>query len=72
MASVATPHEPGRLIAQIRAAFVLQGTSLTRWAKDNNTDPSAIRQAIYGTWAGPRGKAMRAKVLKAAGVKEVA
>lgn len=72
MAHATTPHahDPKKLMARIRAGFVLQDTSLTKWANDNGTDPSAIRQAIYGTWSGPKGRAMREKVIRAAGIRE--
>ncbi|MGB3393229.1 MAG: hypothetical protein WA956_05685 [Stenotrophomonas sp.] len=72
MARTTTPHDPKKLITMIRAGFVMQGTSLTAWAKKQGYDPSAIRQAVYGTWGGPKGKAVRAQVLAAAGVKEAA
>lgn len=67
------PIEPGtRLMQEVRAAFILDGTTYTSWCRSQGIDPSMVRQAIYGTWAGPKGRAMRALVLKAAGVKVAA
>ncbi len=68
-----TPTETGtRLMQEVRAAFILRGTSYTAWCRAQGIEPSQVRQAIYGTWAGPKGRAVRANVLRAAGVREVA
>lgn len=64
---------PGRdLLAQVRAGFVAQHTTLAEWCRKNGTHPSAARQAIYGTWNGPKGRALRSKIVRAAGVRAVA
>lgn len=62
----ATGHE---LLARVRAGFILKHTTLAEWCRGQAIHPSAARQAIYGTWAGPKGRAVRARVLKAAGVR---
>ena len=68
-----TPAETGtRLMQEVRAAFILRGTTYTAWCRGQGIEPSQVRQAIYGTWAGPKGRAVRANVLRAAGVREVA
>lgn len=65
--------DPGtRLMNQVRAGFISQGTSYTAWCRTQGIDPSQARQAIYGTWAGPKGLACKAKALQAAGVREAA
>lgn len=61
-----------RLMQEVRAGFILQGTSYTAWCRQQGIDPSLVRQAIYSTWAGPKGLQWRAKVLRAAGVKVAA
>ena len=61
-----------QLIREIRAGFILRGTTLAAWSREQGMDASLVRQAIYGTWAGPKGRAVKANVLRAAGVKEVA
>lgn len=64
---------PGpELNREIRAGFVRQGTTLTRWCKDNDLRIGNVRDAIFGSWDGPKGQALRAKVAKAAGVKVAA
>ncbi len=67
------PPPPGRdLMLQVRAGLLLQNTTLSAWCRKRQVNASAVRQAIYGTWAGPKGRAMRAEVLKAAGIKDAA
>lgn len=70
MGSNGSPEE--RLMRQVKAGFVAQGTSYTRWCRENGIAASGVRQVIYGTWAGPKGKALKRRVLRAAGVKEAA
>ena len=41
---------------------------MSAWARQHHLDPSTVRPALYGTWSGPKGRAVRAKVLKASGV----
>ena len=58
---------PGReLAAQVRAAFVARHTTLGGWCRSQGIDRTAARQALYGTWNGPKGKALRARVIAAA------
>ncbi len=65
--------DPGtRLMQQVRAAFILSGTTYTAWCRTQGMDPSLVRQAIYGTWGGPKGRAVKAQVLRAAGVRAAA
>lgn len=67
------PETPGRdLAAQVRAAFVARHTTLAAWCRQHGIDRSAARQALYGTWDGPKGRALRARILKAAGVRAAA
>lgn len=56
------------LLVQIRAGFILQGTTLTAWCKRHHKHPQAVRSALYGAWDGPKARALRKQVLKAAGV----
>lgn len=64
---------PGKdLHQEIRAGFVRQGTTLTAWCKKNDLRLSNVRDAIMGGWDGPKGREIRAKVAKAAGVKVAA
>jgi len=60
------------LLLRVRAGLLVQHTTLADWCRRAGVHPSAVRQALYGTWAGPKGRAVRAQVLKAAGVQEAA
>ncbi|MBS0499367.1 MAG: hypothetical protein JSR74_03460, partial [Proteobacteria bacterium] len=65
-----SPPEAGaRLMQQLRAAFILEGTTYTAWCRAQGIDPSLVRQAVYGTWGGPKGRAVRAQVIRAAGLR---
>ena len=56
------------LLTQIRAGFVLKGTTLSAWCRTNGKHPQAVRSALYGAWDGPGARALRKKVMKDAGV----
>jgi len=56
------------LIRQVRAGFIAQGTTLTEWCRNHQTSHTNARHALVGSWNGPKGKAMRARIAKAAGV----
>ncbi|HEL3749988.1 hypothetical protein JY409_03365 [Stenotrophomonas maltophilia] len=60
---------PGlELHLKVRSAFVGQGTSLGAWCLQNGLKRQAVRDVLIGRWNGPKGKALRRKVLKAAGL----
>lgn len=66
---MATTHPPGRdLMIKVRAGLLLQGLTLTEWGRRNGYHHGAIRQAVYGTWNGPKGRALRERIVKAAGL----
>ncbi len=54
------------LYQRVKAGFVLQGTSLKAWCRENGTNLPNARAALVGTWNGPAGKAMRARIVSAA------
>lgn len=57
------------LLAQVRAGFIARHTTLAEWCRAHGTHPSAARQAIYGTWAGPKGRELKEQLLAASGIK---
>lgn len=64
-----TDSNPGiELMRRVKAGFIVQGTTLTEWCRKNDTHVSNVRNALYGTWNGPKGRAMRQRVVKAARV----
>lgn len=56
------------LLLQVRAAFVAQGTTLHSWCHRHRVHVTGARQALIGTWNGPKGRAMRARIVRAAGL----
>lgn len=60
---------PGpELVRKVRAAFVMSGTTLGRWCRDQDLKDQNVRLALLGGWNGPKGQAMRDRVLNAAGL----
>lgn len=49
----------------VRAAFIARGTSLKAWCRENEVSFSNARDALIGRWNGPKGKAMRARIVRA-------
>lgn len=63
-----TPQPGPDLNREIKAGFILQGTSLSAYCKKHGLRLTNVRDAILGSWDGPKGRALRAQVAKAAGV----
>lgn len=56
------------LVKRVRAGFVLQGTTLGRWCRDNKVMPQHARLALLGGWNGPKGTALRERLMAASGL----
>lgn len=64
-----TGYDPGEdLLNAIKAGFVRQGTSYSRWCRENNVERTAARLAILGGWRGPKARKLIARITKAANV----
>lgn len=63
MNSVPAPG-PALLLA-VRAAFVSKGSSLSAWCGDAGIDRAAARLALLGAWNGPKGQAIRGRIVSA-------
>ena len=60
---------PGQtLYFRVRGGFVTQGTTITKWCKENNIHPSSARLALLGGWTGPKAKSTCAKLITASGI----
>lgn len=57
------------LYAQVRAAMILKGSSLTRWCIDNGTTHQLARYALERAKRG-KSAVLREKLLSAAGITE--
>lgn len=53
---------------KVKGHFVIQGTTITQWARDNGTQIQNLRSAFYGSWDGPKATALVAKAIKDSGV----
>ncbi|MBS0212335.1 MAG: hypothetical protein JSR26_04025 [Proteobacteria bacterium] len=60
------------LLRRVRAAFILQGTSLKGWCREHDIHLSNARNCLIGSWNGPAGKTMRQRLIKASGLREAA
>jgi hypothetical protein len=70
---MSTIPAPGQeLLRTVRAGFVKQGSSLGTWCRTNDLHLSNARQALLGSWDGPAGRALRNRIIKAAGVRAAA
>ena len=67
-----TPTPGLDLHFRVRAGFVAQRTSLKRWCRENDIQPTNARDALIGRWDGPKGRALRARLVEAAKVQEAA
>lgn len=65
-----TPAPGLDLHLKVRAGFVAQGTSMKRWCKDQGITPSNARDALIGRWNGPKGIALRNRLMKASGMEQ--
>ncbi len=62
------PTPSRELLLKVKAHFVAKGTTLANWCRDNKVDQSNARQALLGSWDGPRGRAVRLKLAIEAGL----
>lgn len=68
MVAQALPYQPGAILHDaIVGAFKTRGLSFEAWCAENDVVPSAARNATYGQSKGPKGKALLARMIAAAG-----
>lgn len=56
------------LMRDVRIGFIKQGTTFTDWCRRHSIHGPSARAAVIGSWDGPKGRAMRARVVRASGV----
>lgn len=56
------------LYNEVRAAFILKGSSLGAWCRKNGFRIQNARATLTGTWNGPAGRKLRARICKEAGI----
>ena len=53
------------LFLNVRAGFVKQNTTFSEWCRHQGINRSNARQALIGSWDGPKAKMLRAQIIKA-------
>jgi hypothetical protein len=53
------------LLLQVRAGFVLGGTTLATWCRANGIDPGYAHKALAGKTNGPKARQLRDRILSA-------
>jgi hypothetical protein len=51
---------------RVRLGFILQGSTLKAWCRQNGVHSSNARAALVGFWNGPGAKRLRERIVKAA------
>ena len=54
----------------VRAGFTAQGSSLTKWCKNEDINAQTAISCLVGTWDGPKARKLRARLVEAAGVEQ--
>lgn len=67
-----SPAPSLELLRRVRAAFIVKDSTLKAWCRDNQIHMSNARNALIGSWNGPAGQAMRARIVKASGLRDAA
>lgn len=63
---------PGRnLYIGIRSAFVARDSTLGKWCRKNGIGQQNAVSCIFGSWNGPKGQKLRARIIAASGISEV-
>lgn len=63
--SVTSIMKDGYTVAQVRAGFVAQGSSLHGWCSKNGIDSNNARKALTGKWTGPKAAALVQQLVRA-------
>ena len=72
MNAQALPYQPGAILhAAIVGAFKTRGLSFEAWCADNGVMPGSARAATFGQSRGPKGRALLARMIDAAGAEVV-
>jgi len=68
MAAQDLPYQPGAILhAAIVGAFKTRGLSFEAWCAENGVMPGSARAATFGQSKGPKGRALLARLIEAAG-----
>jgi hypothetical protein len=69
--AINSPNPSHMLYIRVRAGFVAQGTTFTAWCRENHLARPNVASALIGAWNGPKGRAIRERVIRAARISEI-
>jgi len=52
------------LYNRVRAGFILQGSNLSAWCKEQGLHPTNAKACLVGMWGGPKGTELRERILR--------
>ena len=55
-------------LRRIKAGFILRGTTLSAWCRENGVHHQNAHKALSGQWVGPKASMLVERLLAAAGV----
>lgn len=55
-----------QLVQEVRIGFIRQGMTLTEWTREHGIRIGDARSALIGVWNGPKGQALRHRIVRAA------
>lgn len=61
------PPSP-ELYVKVRSAFILRYTTFHTWCKEEGIHQTNAKACLIGLWDGPKGKALRARIIEASGM----
>ena len=65
-------YQPGAILHDaVVGAFRARGEGIEAWCRENGVSPASARNATYGQSKGPKGRALRNRIIAAAGVELV-
>jgi len=70
MALTRLHYTPEKRSRQVKAGFIMQGTTLHAWCLQNGIAPQNAGKALKGDWKGPKATLLVSRILDAAGVQE--
>jgi len=56
------------LYNMVRAGFVVRGTTLNSWCRNQGISMGNARDCLLGSWNGPKGRELRARIVKDSGI----
>lgn len=69
MSVINTPEDAAKATYQkVRAGFIVQGTTLNEWCRENGTHIQNVRAVFFGSWKGPKATHLKSRVMLAAGM----